>query len=108
MTAYGYNGETMEYTGPVNCQLDPVRSRKERREIFLLPGNSTYTPPPDFDPETQKAKWTGEAWDVEEIPPEPEPSPDQQPAYTDTQLLGQQMTDLELLVMEHITNQPEN
>ena len=34
-----------------------------------------------------------------ELEPEPEPAPPAPPAYTETQLLGQQLTDLELLVL---------
>lgn len=90
MQAYSYNSETMEYAGPADCQLDPIRSQREGREVYLLPGDSTWTAPPAFDPETQKAKWTGEAWEVEEIPPEPEPgpSPEPEPTYTSDDLFA--------------------
>ena len=75
MIAYGYN-ENMEYIGAVECQKDPVRSGKEKRDVWLLPADSTFTAPPDFDPETQKAVWDGEAWHIEALPePEPEPEP---------------------------------
>ena len=72
MNAYSYN-DNMEYIGSVACQKDPVRSEKEKRDVWLLPANSTFTAPPDFDPETQKAVWDGEAWHVEALP-EPEPA----------------------------------
>lgn len=71
MNAYSYN-EHMEYIGPVACQKDPVRSEKEKRDVWLLPANSAFTAPPDFDHETQKAVWNGEAWHVEALP-QPEP-----------------------------------
>ena len=71
MNAYSYN-ENMEYIGAVECQKDPVRSEKEKRDVWLLPANSTFTAPPDFSPETQKAVWDGEAWHIEALPgPEP-------------------------------------
>ena len=72
MNAYSYN-ENMEYIGTVECQKDPVRSDKEKRDVWLLPANSTFTAPPDFDQETQKAVWDGEAWHIEALP-EPEPA----------------------------------
>ena len=70
MNAYSYN-DKMEYIGTVDCQKDPVRSAKEKRDVWLLPANSTFTAPPDFAPETQKAVWDGEAWHIEALP-EPE------------------------------------
>ena len=72
MNAYSYN-ENMEYIGTVECQKDPVRSAKEKRDVWLLPANSTFMAPPDFDPETQKAVWNGEVWHIEALP-EPEPA----------------------------------
>lgn len=36
--------------------------------------------------------------------PDPPPPPEPEPQYTETQQLGQQLTDLELLVLGHITN----
>lgn len=101
MEAYIYDSKTMEYTGATNCQVDPVRSRKEGRTVYLLPGDSTWKHPPDFDPETQKVKWTGEKWELENIIPEPQPKPE--PTYTETQQLGQQLTDLELRFMEYVS-----
>ena len=78
MNAYSYN-DNMEYIGTVACQKDPVRSEKEKRDVWLLPANSTFTTPPDFDPETQKAVWNGEVWHIEALP-EPEPEPDPTPS----------------------------
>ena len=80
MNVYSYN-DKMEYIGTETCQKDPVRSEKEKRDVWLLPANSTFTAPPEFDPETQKAVWNGEAWHVEALPqPEPvvPPTPAQQ------------------------------
>ena len=78
MIAYGYN-DNMEYIGTVDCQKDPVRSDKEKRDVWLLPANSTFTAPPDFDQETQKSVWNGEVWHIEALP-EPEPEPDPTPS----------------------------
>ena len=83
MNAYSYNDE-MEYTGPVACQIDPVRSKKDGRDVWLLPANATMTPPPDFSPDTHKAVWNGSEWTLEDIPePEPEPAPDPAPTTED-------------------------
>lgn len=75
MQAYSYNNETMEYIGPYQCQLDPVRSAVEGKEIYLLPADATWTAPPQFDPATQRAIYSPDtdSWRVEELPPEPEP-----------------------------------
>ena len=72
MIAYGYDIGGA-YTGPTPCQIDPIRSRREGKYVYLLPANSTLTAPPEFDPETQKAVWDGAAWNIKDIPPAPEP-----------------------------------
>ena len=82
MNTYTWNCNNMEYTGIISCQKDPVRSAKEKRDVWLLPADSTFTAPPEFDPETQKAVWDGEAWHIEAMPepePEPDPTPDPEP-----------------------------
>ncbi len=44
--------------------------------VFLIPGGAFEAAPPAFDAETQRARWSGEGWAVEDIPqPEPEPEP---------------------------------
>lgn len=37
--------------------------------------------------------------------PDPPPPPEPEPQYTETQQLGQQLTDLELMLMDHIAAQ---
>lgn len=79
MIAYAYNDDG-RYAGTVTCQKDPVRSKREERDVYLLPANATLIAPPEFDPATQNAVWDGEAWRVEDIlepVPEPEPEPTQ-------------------------------
>ncbi len=88
MTAYTYNNETMEYIGQTKCQLDPVRSAREGREVWLLPGDSVWIAPPEFDPKTKKAVWSGEAWVLEDLPPEPEPGPEPDPTYTSDEIMA--------------------
>lgn len=79
MTAYGYNSSTMEYTGPVICQLDPVRSQLEGQDRFLQPANSVLVPPQQFDPKIERAMWNGDAWVVEPIPDPEEPLEPEEP-----------------------------
>ncbi len=92
MKAYCYNVE-MEYTGETVCQLDPVHSEREGRDVFLLPASSTWTPPPAYDPDTQKViydyisdSWTAVDLPHEVIPPEPAEPPEK--TYTADDLLS--------------------
>lgn len=61
MQAYMYSITTHEFLEPVPCFPDPVRSRKEGREVYLLPANATFTEPP-----TKRtgytAVWNGSGW----------------------------------------------
>lgn len=68
MQAYSYNGENGEYIGKTNCQIDPVRSEREGRAIYLLPANATWEAPPPFDLETQRVVWGKNVWTVVEVP----------------------------------------
>ena len=67
MIAYAYN-DNGSYAGTVNCQKDPVRSKREERDVYLLPANATLTAPTEFDPVSQTAIWDGDAWLIEDIP----------------------------------------
>lgn len=67
MIAYGYDNNGI-YTGPVNCQIDPLESKKAGETIYLLPASATLAEPPEYNRETQKAVWDGAAWSVEDIP----------------------------------------
>jgi outer membrane biosynthesis protein TonB len=52
--------------------------------VWLIPAGCVETAPPSFS-EGQFARWTGDAWVVEEIPapePEPEPTPEPEPEPT--------------------------
>lgn len=73
MNAYSYN-DTGRYTGPVECQIDPVRTIRTGRDAYLLPANSTFAEPPEYNAETHEAIWNGSLWEVKEIViPEPTP-----------------------------------
>lgn len=61
MQAYMYSTTTHEYLEPVPCFPDPVRSRMEGREVYLLPANATFTAPP-AKRTGYIAVWNGSGW----------------------------------------------
>lgn len=60
MQAYIYSTTTHEFIETVPCFPDPVRSRIEGREVYLLPANATFTKPPAKRGYT--AVWNGSGW----------------------------------------------
>lgn len=78
MIAYRYNPGTMVYDGEQECQRDPVVSARMGKDVWLLPMDCTYTPPPE-NKEGHNIMWNGEAWEYQEIPVEPEPEPKPEP-----------------------------
>lgn len=46
MIAYKYDEKTKEYMGTISCQLDPVETRKQGKEVWLHPLLSTFEEPP--------------------------------------------------------------
>ncbi len=75
MNAYAYNSSG-EYIGIAERQIDPVASKREGKEVWLLPANSTTIAPPEFDPKKERAVWDGSKWAIDAIPPTPEPEPE--------------------------------
>ena len=61
MQAYMYSTTTHEFLEPVPCFRDPVRSRMEGREVYLLPANATFTEPP-AKRTGYIAVWNGSGW----------------------------------------------
>ena len=61
MQAYSYSITTHEFLEPVPCFPDPVRSRVEGREVYLLPANATFTEPP-AKRTGYTAVWNGSEW----------------------------------------------
>ncbi len=78
MQAYKYNS-LGEFEEIVNCQLDPLETLNQRRNVYLLPANATYEPPLE-EKDGFKVKFDGAHWIYEEIP-QPEPLPE--PTYRD-------------------------
>ena len=61
MQAYMYSINTQEFLESVPCFPDPVRSRMEGREVYLLPANATFTAPP-AKRTGYTAIWNGSGW----------------------------------------------
>lgn len=61
MQAYMYSPTNHEFLEPVPCFPDPVRSRKEGSEVYLLPANATFTEPP-AKRTGYTAVWNGSEW----------------------------------------------
>ena len=65
MKAYCFDNGGV-FTEEYECQKDPVKSKNEGVDRYLMPANATQIAPPDFDTETQKAVWDGSAWNIQE------------------------------------------
>lgn len=98
MIAYRYNPDTKIYDGTQPCQRDPVASERAGKDIFLLPGDCTYTEPPEVK-ENYNIKWNGEAWEYEEIPIESEPEPPKPPEIDPEQTAEAEITRGDMLEM---------
>ena len=75
MQAYKYDTETKRYIGIVECQKDPLESKKQGCDIWLLPADSTFVEPLP-EKEGFYVVWNGNEWvydaiPVPPIPPEP-------------------------------------
>lgn len=73
MLAYSYD-ENKYCAGTQDCQLDPIATKREGHEVWLLPANCTWEEPLN-EKEGYKIKWNGNEWEYELIPIEPEPEP---------------------------------
>ena len=73
MYAYKYDS-VFYYAGQQDCQLDPIATKREGHEVWLLPANCTWEEPLE-EKEGYKIKWNGNEWEYELIPIEPEPEP---------------------------------
>lgn len=61
MNVYKYIEDTKEYIRTEQAQLDPLESKKQSKNIYLLPANATFTAPP-AEKEGFARIWTGESW----------------------------------------------
>lgn len=60
MNVYKYN-DNGEYIGTEEALLDPLETEQQEKEVYLLPGNATFTAPP-AEKEGFALVWTGESW----------------------------------------------
>jgi len=64
MNAYKYNAETGEYLGVVECQLDPLETEAQEKDVYLTPGSCTLDEPPAQD--GYAAVYNNGAWSLVE------------------------------------------
>lgn len=60
MQAYIYDNDRF-YAGSAPCQLDPLESEKQGKDVWLIPANSTNIQPEIVD--GAKPRWNGTAWE---------------------------------------------
>lgn len=59
MIAYLYDNDRF-YAGEMTCQIDPLESQKQGKDIYLTPASSTFDKPEIT--EGSKPWWTGKEW----------------------------------------------
>lgn len=74
--AYMWNDSTFNFEAEVDRQLDPVATERTGEQVWLTPGNSTLTPPPE-EKEGFDRHWNKESeqWEYVEKKKDPEPEP---------------------------------
>ena len=65
MNVYKYDELTKEYTGVETAQLDPLESKAQDKEVYLLPANSTFTAPL-VTQDGYVPVWGGNVWEYKE------------------------------------------
>jgi len=63
MKLYHYRRETGEYTGESEARLDTLETKKQKREIYLIPADATPIPPPETGDESVALHKNG-VWSV--------------------------------------------
>lgn len=61
MNVYIYDEKTKEYIGTEAAQLDPLETKLQQKNVYLLPANATFTALPAAK-EGFAMVWNGEAW----------------------------------------------
>ncbi|MBO4726303.1 MAG: hypothetical protein J5598_01725 [Clostridia bacterium] len=74
--AYMWNDTTFNFEAEVDRQRDPLESERVGHDVWLMPGNSTLTPPPE-EKEGFDRHWNkdNEEWEYVEKKKDPEPEP---------------------------------
>ena len=60
MQAYIYDNDRF-YVAEMTCQIDPLESQAQGKDVYLAPANSTSIKPTMI--EGSKPRWNGEAWE---------------------------------------------
>lgn len=63
MLFYRFNPDDGEFVRAEMAFIDPLESQRQGAEVYLVPPNSTPTPPPE-PTENTAAVWNGESWQV--------------------------------------------
>lgn len=80
--AYMWNDSTMNFESEVDRQRDPIASKREGKDVWLMPGNSTLTPPPE-EKEGFERHWNKDTEEWEYIEKKKDPEPEE---YVPTEL----------------------
>lgn len=65
MQTYKFDKQTKEYLYSEEAFLDPLETKLQGKEVYLLPADSTFTEP--LEPKSGYAvRWNGEAWEYVE------------------------------------------
>ena len=68
MKAYSFDNYGV-FLGMVAMQKDPLESRIQKKDVWLLPSRATLTaPPPNELPEGSFHVWNGSRWTVRSVP----------------------------------------
>ena len=65
MVTYRFDPKTKEFLGCEKAYLDPLESKKQGKEVYLLPANSTFTEPLVLK-ENTACVLNGKAWELVE------------------------------------------
>ena len=73
MLVYMYNNDK-KFIGSRMAQIDPVQTKKQGKEIYLMPANATIVPPL-ASKDGFYIVWNGLSWEYQEKPKPQEPEP---------------------------------
>ena len=65
MIFYGYDEKTKEYTGTQNAFIDPLETKKQGKNVYLVPANATDKKPLEAK-ENQAVIFNGSEWEIVE------------------------------------------
>ena len=63
MIFYGYDEKTKEYTGTQNAFIDPLETKKQGKNVYLVPANATDKKPLEVK-ENQAVIFNGLEWEI--------------------------------------------